>query len=106
MDKSQESLLYCVAFSYESINQGRSQPHHPEWAKVELSSFFLKFLSIFSTCPQNFLIFFLTLALRVGNSPTREGPGYATAINTIQLILQIQGLSKCNIIFPTFKKKC
>ena len=34
-------------------------------------------------CPQDpfqtLLIFFLILALRVGESPTREGPGYATA---------------------------
>ena len=37
--------------------------------------FFLKFQSIF---PQTLLIFFLILALRVGESPTREGPGYAT----------------------------
>ena len=29
--------------------------------------------------PQFFLIFFLILVLRVGESPTREGPGYATA---------------------------
>ena len=28
--------------------------------------------------PQTFLIFFLILALRVGESPTREGPGYDT----------------------------
>ena len=58
--------------------QCRSKPHHPGWAKVSLSSRFLKFQSIFPTFPQNFLIFFLTLALRVGESPTREGPGYAT----------------------------
>ena len=37
--------------------------------------FFLKFRSIF---PQTLLIFFLILALRVGESPTQEGPGYAT----------------------------
>ena len=37
--------------------------------------FFLKFRSIF---PQTLLIFFI-LALRVGELPTREGPGYATA---------------------------
>ena len=36
---------------------------------------FLKFRSIF---PQTLLIFFLILALWVGESPTREGPGYAT----------------------------
>ena len=56
--------------------QGRSQPHSPGWARVPLSSFFLKFLSIIPIFPQIFLIFVLILALRVGNSPTREGPGY------------------------------
>ena len=40
--------------------------------------FFLKFWSIFVIFPQTLLIFFLILALRVGKSPTREGPGYAT----------------------------
>ena len=39
---------------------------------------FLKFRSIFLTFPQTFLIFFLILAPRVGDSPTRKGPGYAT----------------------------
>ena len=39
------------------------------------SSHFDKFDLFF---PQNFLIFFLTLALRVGDSPTRDGSGYAT----------------------------
>ena len=58
--------------------QGRSQPHSPGWARVPLSSFFLKFQSIFLIFPQTLLIFFLILALRVGKSPTREGPGYAT----------------------------
>ena len=41
--------------------------------------FFLKFRSIFLIFPQTLLIFFLILAIRVGESPTREGPGYATA---------------------------
>ena len=40
--------------------------------------FFLKFRSIFLIFPQTLLIFFLILTLRVGKSPTREGPGYAT----------------------------
>ena len=40
--------------------------------------FFLKFRFIFLIFPQTLLIFFLILALRVGESPTREGPGYAT----------------------------
>ena len=72
------SKLGCISVLFDNYSrQGRSQPHHPGWAKVPLSSFFLKFRSIFPTFPQTFLIFFLTLALRVGDSPTREGPGYA-----------------------------
>ena len=64
----------------EHVGQGLSQPHHHRgWAKFPLS-FFLQFRSIFPTFPQTFLIFFLTLALRVGESPTREGPGYATVL--------------------------
>ena len=59
--------------------QGRSQPHSPGWARVPLSSFFLKILINFSYFfPQTLLIFFLIMVLRVGESPTREGPGYAT----------------------------
>ena len=33
--------------------------------------------------PQIFFIFFLILVFRVGGSPNREGPGYATACYTI-----------------------
>ena len=33
---------------------------------------------MFLIFPQTLLIFFLILTLRVGESPTREGPGYAT----------------------------
>ena len=40
--------------------------------------FFLKFWSIFLIFRQTVLIFFLILTLRVGDSPTWEGPGYAT----------------------------
>ena len=58
--------------------QGRSQPHSPGWARVHFPHFFLKFWSIFLIFPQNLLISFLILALLVGESPTREGPGYAT----------------------------
>ena len=47
----------------------------PGGQEFHFPHFFLKFLSIF---PQTLLIFFLILALRVGESPTREGPGYAT----------------------------
>ena len=47
----------------------------PGGQEFHFPHFFLKFRSIF---PQTLLIFFLILALRVGDSPTREGPGYAT----------------------------
>ena len=47
----------------------------PGGQKFHFPHFFLKFRSIF---PQTLLIVFLILALRVGESPTREGPGYAT----------------------------
>ena len=40
--------------------------------------FFLKFWTSFLIFPQTLLIFFLILVHRVGESPTREGPGYAT----------------------------
>ena len=51
----------------------------PGGQEFHFPHFFLKFQSIF---PQTLLIFFLILALRLGDSPTREGPGYATAYYT------------------------
>ena len=66
-------------------HQGGSHPHSPGWARVPLSSFFLKFLSINFIFPQIFLIFVLILALRVGDSPTREGPGYATGQRSFKI---------------------
>ena len=75
-------------------SQGRSQPQlvisywWPARAVASLTvsggqefhfpHFFPKFWSFFLIFPQTFVIFFLILALRVGDSPTREGPGYAT----------------------------
>ena len=50
----------------------------PGGQEFHFPHFFLKFWSLFLNFPQTFLIFFLILALRVGESPTREGPGYAT----------------------------
>ena len=47
----------AASASYES-SQGRSQPHSPGWARVPLSSFFLKFWSIFLIFRQTLLIFF------------------------------------------------
>ena len=45
----------------ERHTQGRSQPHRPGWAKVPLSSFFLKIWLSFLIFPQTLLIFFLIL---------------------------------------------
>ena len=50
----------------------------PGGQEFHFPHFFLKFRSIFLIFPQTLPIFFLILALRVGESPTREGPGYAT----------------------------
>ena len=49
----------------------------PGGQEFHFPHFFLKFQSIF---PQTVLISFIILPLRVGESPTREGPGYATAL--------------------------
>ena len=64
---------------FRPYSQGRSQPHSPGWARVPLSSFFPQISINLLNFPQTLNIFFLNLALRVGESPTREGPGYATA---------------------------
>ena len=50
----------------------------PGGQEFHFPQFFLKFQSIFLIFPQTLLIFFLILVLRVGESPTWEGPGYAT----------------------------
>ena len=47
--------------------------------------------------PQTLLIFFLILALRVGESPTREGPGYATSGVTLLEGARGQGMVGCPI---------
>ena len=46
----------------------------PVGQEFHFPHFFLKFGSIFVTFPQTFLIFFLILALRVGDLPIQEGP--------------------------------
>ena len=51
----------------------------PGGQEFHFPHFLLKFRSIYLVFPQTLLIFFLILVLRVGGSPTREGPGYATA---------------------------
>ena len=67
--------IHPVFLRYIGI-QGRKQPHSPGWARVPLSSFFPQIWSIYLIFPQTLLIFFLILVLRVGEPPTREGPGY------------------------------
>ena len=59
--------------------QGRSQPLTPGWARSRnISSIFPHFPECSLIFPESFFIFFLILVFRVGGSPTREGPGYAT----------------------------
>ena len=53
----------------------------PGGQEFHFPHFFLKFWSSFLIFPQILLLFFLILALQVGESPTREGPGYATEID-------------------------
>ena len=60
--------------------QGRSQPHSPGWANVPLSSIFPQIFIIFSYFSSNFLIFFLILILRVGDSPSLKGSGYTIGL--------------------------
>ena len=63
----------------ELHKQDRSQPHSPGWARVPLSSFFPQISINFSYFSSNFTYFFFPLlALRMGESPTRKDPGYAT----------------------------
>ena len=76
-----------------------------------------KFQSIFLIFPQTWLIFFLILALRVGNSPTRQGPGYATVdnffvfylyslairyIKHVELNLLSVNMLQCSVTYSTF----
>ena len=58
--------------------QGRSQSHSSGWARFPLSLFSPQISITFSYFPHFVLLFFLILALRVGDSPARKGPGYAT----------------------------
>ena len=50
----------------------------PGGQEFHFPHFSSNFDQIFVFFPQTLLIFFLILALRVGESPIREGPGYAT----------------------------
>ena len=61
-----------------SHRQGRSQPHSPGWSRVPLCSFFPQISLNFSYISSKITYFLPHFGLRVGKSPTREGPGYAT----------------------------
>ena len=62
----------------------------PGGHELHFPHFFLKFRSILLIFPQILLIFFLILALRVGKSPTREGPGYATNADIESLLRNLK----------------
>ena len=53
----------------------------PGGQEFHFPQFFSNFDQFFLIFPQTLLIFFLIMALRVGKSPTRKGPGYATVSN-------------------------
>ena len=78
----------------------------PGGQEFHFPHFFLKFQSIFPTFPQTLLIFFLILALRVSDSPTQEGPGYATGSVILRkpplkfpipIVLDLISYRKCGI---------
>ena len=72
-------LLWKYINYFLVYHQDCRQTHSPGWAKVRtFPQLFLIFLNILLIFPQFALNFFLILVLRVGDSPTREGPGYAT----------------------------
>ena len=60
-----------------SNKQDRNQPHSPGWARVPLSSLFLKFQTYFLFF-SNFPNFSTDFGPLGDDSPTRDGPGYAT----------------------------
>ena len=63
------------------VEQGRSQPHSPGWARVPLSSFFPQILINLSYFSSNFTHFLPHFG---SPPPTREGPGYATGVEKEQ----------------------
>ena len=62
----------------------------PGGQEFHFPHFFLKSRLSFLIFPQTFTHFFLILALRVGESPTREGPGYTTVSHTCPITSQIE----------------
>ena len=72
-----------VSFMIEDTLRAVASLTVPGGQEFHFPHFFPKFWSFFSYFPQISLIFFLILALRVGDFPTREGPGYATGYSDI-----------------------
>ena len=98
--------MWLTCNSEQVHEQGRSQPHSPGWARVPLSSFFPQ-ISIILIFPQTFHIFFLILAVRVGKSPTREGPGYATVHETrLEPVTSGYQCAHCQQIMSAIHEKC
>ena len=74
-----QSLWYLDLIATKKLRQGHSQPHSPGWARIPLSSDFPQISINFSYFSSNFTYFLPHFGLRVGDSPTRERLGYATA---------------------------
>ena len=74
-----EIMTTSLASSWQR-KRGRSQPVTPVWHGQDksISSIFPHFPVVSLIFPWIVFIFFLILVFRVGDSPTREGPGYAT----------------------------
>ena len=76
--QEETSVRFCFLDLHACENRAVASLTVPGGQEFHFPHFFLKFRSNFLIFPQTLLIFFLILALRVGESPTREGPGYAT----------------------------
>ena len=83
MKKVQVSQIWYFPLNPRQYKQGRSQSHSSGWARFPLSLFSPQISITFSYFPHFVLLFFLILALRVGDSPARKGPGYATEYKLI-----------------------
>ena len=71
--------------------------------EFHFSHFSLKIRSIFLIFPQTLLIFFQILALRVGESPIGEGPGYATAYGAERMSREIRCWAVSSINGPVLQ---
>ena len=72
-----------------SMARAVDSPSLPGGQDMNISSIFPHFPVVSFILPQVFFIFFLILVFRVGNSPTRKGPGYATEYGSYFVVLQI-----------------